>query len=164
MEPQLKVLKVMSGITGHLDMNQFAQAVGLTPQQTTEQMKELAKAGLVKKVDSGYSITEKGKATLKAVEPVAECKEFRFYIGIGENTGFSVGSVREFHDVAEKVDARSLEFHLNRGDFENWISTAVNDAALAQDFTAMKTKGLKGETLRKAITKAIETRFSLCTC
>ena len=48
-EERLKVLKVMSEVTGRLDLNEFARMVGLTPNQTLEGMKALLKADFLKR-------------------------------------------------------------------------------------------------------------------
>ncbi len=161
MEQRLNVLKAMSEVTGHMDMKHFAQTVGLTPSETIEQVQELVKAGFVKKSGSGYGITEKGKNALKAVTPVPENKEFQFYNGVDQPTGLCAVSVKEFYDSVKKVDAASLEFHFYRGDFENWIRTAIDDRTFADELAQMKKSELKGENLRKEIAKAIEERYSI---
>ncbi len=160
-EEQLKTLRFMSEVTGRMDMNQFARIVGLTPSQTMEQVQELVKSGFVKKVGSGYGITEKGKNALKAITAVAAIMEFHFYNGIGQPTGLSAASIKNFYELIKKVDTSSLEFHLYRGDFENWLRTAVNDATFADELADMKKSDLKGEKLRKELAKAAETRYSI---
>ncbi len=161
MEQRLKVLKAMSEVTGHMDMKQFAQTVGLTPSETIEQVQKLTKAGFVKKSGSGYGITDKGKNALKAITPVPTSKEFQFYNGIDQPTGLYAGNVKEFYDAVMKVDVASLEFHLYREDFENWIRTIVNDAEFADELARMKKSELKGENLRKEIAKAAEEHYSI---
>jgi hypothetical protein len=87
--------------------------------------------------------------------------EFHFYNGIGQPTGLSAASIKNFYELIKKVDASSLEFHLYRGDFENWLRTAVNDARFADELADMKKSELKGENLRKEIAKAAESRYSI---
>ena len=65
-EEQFKVLKTMSEATSRMDLNMFAKKVNLTPNQTIQQIQELAKEGFLQKIGNGYGITEKGKAALKA--------------------------------------------------------------------------------------------------
>lgn len=161
MEQRLKVLKAMSEVTGHMDMKQFAQAVGLAPSKTIEQVHELAKAGFVKKSGSGYGITEKGKNALKAITPVSAGEEFQFYKDIDQPTGLCANCVKELYDSVTKADAASLEFHLYRGDFENWIRTAINDAAFADELVQIKKTELKGENLRKELVKTAKERYSI---
>ena len=149
----------MSEVTGRVDMNEFARRIGLAPNQVTEHIQGLAKVGFVKKVGAGYGITEKGKAALKGVKPVPEGMEFHFYVEIGQPTSLSSRTMQEFYDVAKKVDAASLEFHLYRGDFENWVATAVEDAVFADELANLMKANFRGESLRKEIVKALEARY-----
>jgi DNA-binding Lrp family transcriptional regulator len=159
MEEQLKVLKVMSEVTSRIDMNAFARMVGLNPSQTIERMQELVNAGFIRKVGGGYGITEKGKAILKAITPVPKDTAFHFYTGIGQPTGFSAESLKDFYEIVKRVAVESLEFHLYRGDFENWIKTAFKDAALADELANLKSATLKGEELRKEIITALAAKY-----
>jgi DNA-binding Lrp family transcriptional regulator len=158
-EQQLKVLKVMNEVTSRLDLNAFAQMVGLNPTQTIEHVKELVNAGLVRKVGGGYGITEKGKAALKAVAPVPKDMAFHFYTGIGQPTGFSAESLKELYEIIKRVAVGSVEFHLYRGDFENWIKGVFKDEALADELAKLKSAELKGEMLRKEIVTSIAAKY-----
>jgi predicted transcriptional regulator len=155
MEEQLKVLKVMSEVTSRIDMNTFAQMVGLNPSQTIERMQDLVNAGLIRKAGGGYGITEKGKAILKAITPVPKDTAFHFYTGVGQPTGFSAESLKDFYEIVKRVAAESLDFHLYRGDFENWIKNALKEVTLADELDSLKSEVLKGEELRQKILKAI---------
>jgi hypothetical protein len=159
MEERLKVLKVMSEVTGRLDLSEFARIVGLTPNQTVEHMQELLKADFLRKVGGGYGITETGRAMLKAFMPVPTGMEFHFYMAVGRSTIFTAKSVVDFYEIVKQVDACSLEFHLYRGDFENWMHTALNNAAFAAEIANLKDAKLMGETLRKELIKATEARY-----
>ena len=159
MEEQLKVLKVMNEVTGRMDMNAFAQLVGLNTRQTIKRMQDLINAGLVRKVGGGYGITEKGKTILQASTPVPKDVAFHFYTAIGQPTGFSAESLKDFYEIVKRIAAESLEFHLYREDFENWIKTVFTDAALADDIAHLKASQLKGEDLRQGILKAIAAKF-----
>lgn len=160
-EEQMRILKFMNEMTGRVDMNEFAKKMGLTSSQIMQHMQELAQEGFLKKVGGGFAITEKGKNALKVAAPVPGNMRFNFYIAIGQPTGMSAETIREFHDLVLKVDVASLEFHLGRGDFENWFRLAVVDAGFADELVKMKKADLKGEDLRKAIAKAAEARYSL---
>ena len=81
-EEQFKVLKALSEATSRMDINMFAKKVNLDPNQTIQKVQELAKEGFLQKVGSGFGITAKGKAALKAFVPVPEGMVFRFYNGI----------------------------------------------------------------------------------
>ena len=157
----LKVMKVMSEVTGRLDLNEFARMVGLTPTQTVEAMQELLKADFLKKVGGGYGITETGREMLKAFAPVPDGTEFRFYVAIDQPTGAVAKSFMDFYDTVKQVATEALEFHLYRGDFENWVYTTLNDETFAEELAKLKKPLLKGEELREAIIKAAENKYGL---
>jgi predicted transcriptional regulator len=159
MEDQLKVLKVMSKVTSRIDMNTFAQMVGLNPSQTIARMQDLVNGGFIRKVDGGYGITEKGKAILKAITPLPKDTAFHFYTGVGQPMDFSAESLKDFYEIVKRVAPESLDFHLYRGDFENWFKAAFEDEALADELGSLKSATLKGEELRQKILKAIAARY-----
>ncbi len=160
-DEQLKILRFMNEMTGHIDGKDFAKKTGLTASQIAEHMQTLAKEGFLKRVGAGYSLTEKGKAAVKATSPVSWNMRFNFYVGIGQPTGVSAGSVNEFLDLASSINSVSLEFHIYRGDFENWFRSAVGDPTFADELAKIRKTELKGEDLRKAISKAAEERYNL---
>jgi predicted transcriptional regulator len=160
-EQQMKVLKFMSEVKSKVELTEFAQKVGLTTGQTMEQVQALAKAGFVSKTPTGYGVTEKGKNALKAAVQLPDEKHFTFYVRLNEPMGISAASLIEFHAAVKKVDLESLEFHLYRGDFENWVQTSVNDATFTSELATFKQESLKGDALRKALVAALESRYSL---
>jgi len=159
MEEQLKVLKAMNEITSRIDLNAFSERVGLTPDQTIERVQELVNSGLVRKRGGGYGITEKGKAILKAITPVPKETAFHFYTEVGQPTGFSAESIKEFYEIVKRAAVESLEFHLYRGDFENWVKAAFKDEALAAELFSLKSDNTKGEELRQRILKAMSVKY-----
>lgn len=158
-EKRLKILKVMNTITDKVGWKEFTEMVGLTPNQTKQALRELIKRGFVRKVGQGYSLTEKGKIVLMALNKVPEGKEFRFYTEIGQYTGCSAESLQDFYQLIKKVDSAALEFHVSRGDFENWIETVFHDTQLANELMRMRKSNLKGETLRNKLVKATEQTY-----
>ncbi len=159
-EEQTKILKFMNEMTGHVDMIEFANKTGLTSSQIGENMQVLAKQGFLRKVGGGFTITEKGKKALKAFVSLPVNMRFNFYFAVGNPMGVSAGSVKEFHTLVSKLNVVSVEFHLVRGDFENWFRTAVGDAAVADELAKIKKADLKGEDLRKAVVKALESKYA----
>lgn len=158
---QAKILKFMSEMTQRTDTNEFARKLDLAPAELMQHMQQMAKEGLLKKSGGGFGLTEKGRLALKAETPVDLNMRFHFYIAIDQPTGASAGSVKEFHDLALKVNTVSLEFHLCRGDFENWFSGAVGDPTFSAELAKTKKRNLTDEELRKTIAKALENRYSL---
>ena len=96
-EEQFKVLKTMSEATSRMDINMFAKKVNLTPNQTIQQIQELAKEGFLQKIGNGYGITEKGKAALKAFTAVPEDMGFHFYLGIDQPADLTAKTLEEFY-------------------------------------------------------------------
>jgi len=158
-EEQLKVLKVMNEVTNRIDMNAFAQMVGLNSHRTIERVQELVASGFVKKVGGGYGITEKGKTVLQAITPVTIDAAFHFYTAIGQPTGFSAESLKDFYKIVKHIAIESLDFHLYRGDFENWFESVFKDAVLINEVANIKASQLKGEDLRQAILKTLAAKF-----
>jgi DNA-binding Lrp family transcriptional regulator len=149
----------MNEVTSRTDLNGFAQMVGLTPNQTIEQIQELLNEGFVRKSGGGYGITEKGKSAIKAFTKVPDEAIFHFYTGMGQPTEFKAGSIQSFYAAVKQVPAESLEFHLSRGDFENWVRGEIQDAALADKLAKIKSSGLEGEDLRKDLLNTIEAKY-----
>jgi hypothetical protein len=160
-EQQLKILKTMNEATNRMDINMFAQAVNLTPEQAIEQVHLMAQEGFLRKVGTGYCLTDMGKNALKISNQVSEDTVFRFYVGVDKPLGFSARSVEEFYRMVKQVCSDSLDFHLYRDDFENWVRQVLGDKELADDFAGFKAYGLNGEELRKALLKAIDTRYGV---
>ena len=158
-EVQFKVLKALSEATSRMDINTFAKKVNLDPNQTIQQVQELAKEGFLQKVGNGFGITVKGRAALKAFVPVPEGMGFHFYNGIDQPTDLTAKTLGEFYEDIKQVSVDSLEFHLYRGDFENWLKTVLKNALFAGEFAKMRKAELKGENLRKEIIKASEARY-----
>ena len=109
-----------------------------------QQIQELAKEGFLQKVGGGYGITEKGKSALKVFTPVPEEMGFHFYFGIDQPSDLTSKTLAEFYSEIRQVSVGSLEFHLYRGDFENWLKEACKDPELADEVGGVKAAGLKG--------------------
>jgi predicted transcriptional regulator len=160
-EEHIKILKTMNEATNRMDMNMFAQAVNLSPNQTIAEVQELAKEGFLRKVGGGFGLTEKGRTALKMFTSVSSEMSFNFYIEIDKPMGFTAHSMEEFYRFVKQVVVDSIEFHLYRGDFENWLKDVCKDLELAEAFGALKTEGLKGEDLRIALLKAIDAKYGV---
>ncbi len=58
-------------------------------------------------------------------------------------------------EKVKEIDSKSLEFHLNRGDFKKWIREVWNYKELAEKISKIEKLNLKGEQLRTQIYKAV---------
>ena len=158
---KLSILKVMNESTGHVTFNEFANMVGLTQSETLEKLHELAETGHVRKVGNGYGLTEMGRGALKALTPVNQGSEFEFYIAIGRSLGSCASNPIEFYEIVKRIDVTSLEFHMSRKDFENWVRSSLDNSAFADELANLQGTGVCGEGLRSAIIKAFETAYCL---
>ncbi|MGA3191324.1 MAG: hypothetical protein ABSD73_02290 [Candidatus Bathyarchaeia archaeon] len=116
-----------------------------------------------------YVITEKGKKTLgipevdkeKAAEILkylpAE-KSFRFYADIGKPLNVFAASLGDFCEKIQRIDVGSIEFHINRGDFEAWF-TDLGDIELARKTLLVRGQKMNGEDLRKKLYEVAKKRF-----
>lgn len=160
-DEQLRILKTMNEATNRMDINMFAQAVNLEPAQAISNVQELAQKGFLRKVGAGYGLTEKGKNALKLATNISPEKAFQFYVDIDKPIGFSAQSLEEFYRLLRQVTSDSLEFHLYRGDFENWLAQVLDDSELSAEVSGFKTSELHGEDLRKALLKALDARYGV---
>jgi alpha-amylase len=73
--------------------------------------------------------------------------EFHFYYN-NNYSGFSCISLKGFIDILEKIDVKSIEYHLYQGDFENWAKFSLENQKIEQIFKDAKNKNLKGKELK----------------
>lgn len=86
--------------------------------------------------------------SLSKTEQVAP---FYFCVDIGEYTGITAASYEDFLTSIKKVDAKSLSFHLKRGDFEKWVLDILKDEKLAKEIGKLNSQELRGRALRNRL-------------
>ena len=94
----------------------------------------------------------------KFLETLPREKAFYFFTSIGNYTGTSASSLKEFMEKIEEVNLKSLEFHFYRGDFEKWISEVLQDEKLASDVRRLKGFNFSGDTLRNQLYSTVANR------
>jgi predicted transcriptional regulator len=159
-DEQLRILKTMHEATNRMDFNTFAQAVNLEPNQAVADIQLLAKEGFLQRNGKAFRVTEKGKNALKINLTYPE-KTFQFYVGVDKPLGIGAQSLEEFYRQIKQVCSDSLDFHLYRGDFENWIREVLGDSQLAEEVGNLKELKLNGEELRKDLIKTIDARYGV---
>jgi len=82
---------------------------------------------------------------------------FHFYKSLDAPTGITARSLKEFHDVLKGVGPSSVEFHMARGDFENWVKM-LGDVTLAKQIGSLKSKGLPADEARKLLILLVRLR------
>jgi len=93
----------------------------------------------------------KNEHETKALKNVPREKAFYFFTSIGNYTGKSASSLKEFMEKINEVNVKSLEFHLYRGDFEKWINDVLEDVMLAEEIRKLKLANLTGDNLRNQL-------------
>lgn len=96
---------------------------------------------------------------LKVLADVPEEHAFRFYTDIGVDSGMNVRNLKDFCEALDRVDTKSLEFHVSRGDFENWLRF-LGDSVLAVQIAKLRNKNVKGDELRTKLTKTARNRYN----
>jgi hypothetical protein len=94
--------------------------------------------------------------SLRKTEQVAP---FYFCVDIGKYTGVSAGSYEDFLASIKRVEAKSLNFHLERGDFERWVLDILKDEGLAREIGELKSQRLRGQALRNRLYGTVSERY-----
>ena len=148
---------------------EVAAEIGLSFPSVMMHIIGLAKMGYAEAVEKGYYvITEKGRKVLglpeidkgKAQQILSYLpleKSFHFYADIGKPLSVHAASLGDFCDKILKVDIGSIEFHINRGDFEAWFA-GLGDAELARKTLLIRERRLSGEELRKKLHEIVRNR------
>jgi hypothetical protein len=130
----------------------------------------LIKMGYVSLPEKGlYAITDKGKKALgipevskeKATAILAYAphdKAFNFYVTFGKPLSLHAHNLRDFAVKLDKADVASVEFHMQRGDFEAWFK-GLGDEELAKKTVLLKKRNLAGEDLRTQLRGIVDHRY-----
>ena len=85
-------------------------------------------------------------------------KGFRFFTDLHKPTGVFATSIFDFAEQLKKVELKSLEFHMKRSDFSNWLNDVIKDDALSREFEQLRSLGLAGEKLRTRLVGLVDKR------
>jgi len=86
-------------------------------------------------------------------------KAFHFYMRIGEPLGKSASSLAELGDMLRELDSASVQFHLERGDFESWVRM-LGDVRLANQVGSLRGKSAAPDRLRDSVGTAVRQRVA----
>lgn len=95
----------------------------------------------------------------KILRTVPREKAFYFFTSIGNYTGESASSLKEFMEKLPFLDVKSVEFHVYRGDFEKWVIEVLGDDKLVEEIEGLHKSGLRGEQLRNQLRVLISRRY-----
>ncbi len=152
--------------------SQIAKETGNKLNATMMHLIWLVRAGYAISPEKGqYKITEKGKKLLGIPEVTGETakrvlvqgqgeKAFHFYEDIEKPLNLYANGIQDFNDKILMASAGSLEFHLNRGDFEKWFE-GIGDGELAKKVALLNQKKLVGEQLREKLHEIVASRCAV---
>ncbi len=86
-------------------------------------------------------------------------KGFHFYTALGNYTMETATSLGAFEKKLHVVPAESVNFHMQRGDFQKWIKETLNDKELAERVDSIE-QNLPAEDLRKELFAILQTRIT----
>jgi len=130
----------------------------------------LIKMGYVILPEKGlYAITAKGKKAIGITETTKEKaaailayaphdKAFNFYVTVGKPLSLHAHNLRDLPNKLDKADVASVEFHMQRGDFEAWFK-GLGDEELVKKTVLLKKKNLFGEDLRNQLRNVVQLRY-----
>lgn len=147
----------------------IAKEVGLGFPPVMMHIIGLARMGYVETPENRhYVITEKGKRALgfpkidkektsKILAYLPIEKSFQFYVDIGKPLNVYAASLQDLCDKILKVDYGSIEFHVNRGDFQAWFME-LGDVELARKILLVREQKATGEELRRKLYEIVKHR------
>jgi hypothetical protein len=139
-------------------------------QPTNMHLLGLIKMGLVTMPEKGlYIINEKGKKAIGVPEITKEKaasilayaphdKAFNFYLTLGKPLNIHAHTLRDFANKLDRSEIASVEFHMQRSDFEAWFK-GLGDEELAKKTMLLKKRNITGEELRKQLLEIVEQRY-----
>jgi hypothetical protein len=176
-EDEITILKTIHGIRKATPL-QIVQKLGepYTVEDVSAYLKLLERDKLLNKVQENpliYELSIVGLVTIgvlpekakSIISPVPPDKCFFFYTGVGPDkfTKISACSLSEFREKVKKVDTKSLEFHVPRGDMQKWVKDVLGDGELSEEIGRVARLNLKGEILRTRILQVIDSRINRLT-
>jgi hypothetical protein len=89
---------------------------------------------------------------------VTYSRAFFFYEEIGKPLGKAAISLSDFCNKINTIPPKSLVFHQERRDFENWIKDVIGDVELARRIGNIRAK--KVQTIRKKLHQCVSDRIT----
>jgi len=163
MAERVKIIEEDLSLLGFLlekggTIRSLVAASALDKELVKKRIRALRRLGLItmkSEVARTYVLTTLGSRLAETrdvhlVEPYSIADEvphdlgFKFAVGEGLYTGDVALSYRELTQLIGKIDARSLTFHLYRGDFERWVTHVFGKEGRR---TSLKLKRLASKTM-----------------
>ena len=164
-----EILKTMLLLDKPAKATYIAKEVGKEFPSVMMHIIGLTRMGYTNSPEKGlYALTEKGKKALGIPEinsdnaktilaDMQQDKSFHFYADVGKPLSLQAHDLQDFCNKIPKVNADSIDFHMNRGDFEAWFA-GLGDVELAKKTALLKEKKMGGEELRSRLMELIKNR------
>ena len=164
-----KILQILWAAGKPMRLEEMAQKIGLRASSTMGYLLGLIKAKYVSVPQKHYyAITNLGKQALglpkidkklalNILSSLPLEKAFHFHTGINQYLSVYANSLKDFADKIQKIDLKSIEFHLPRRDFELWIR-GLGDPELSKKISLIRRTSLSGENLRKEVYETVKSR------
>jgi len=167
-ETDVKILSEVWEAKEPIDMKEMTIQTKLDHQLVDESLQNLRKSGYIEISDGGYTITDEGKEALgfpklrgqaakRILERVPRETAFPFYTQPDKRLGLFSDSLMDFCEKLRKIDAKSIEFHTARGDFETWV-LYLGDIELKERLRSIREADLSGEPLREKLYETVKSR------
>ena len=101
--------------------------------------------------------TNRRDEAVNLLRTVTGDKAFCFYRGIGQPLGVSPKSLGEFASMVKGIDASSIRFHVERGDFESWFRM-LGDNSLADQVGGLRGKNTSPDELKGKVSSMVGNR------
>ena len=156
-----RIIKALCEFDAPAGIDDIVAKSGLSRGKVLGNLPRLVIDGLVDKSGRHYIPTKKGRAIIARHESVSENKGFHFYFKENVPSGLVARSLQGFYEIIEEIDVSSLEYHIQRGDFENWIRDVLHDEELASNIAKLKREEVPREALRERLYRLVERRFEI---
>jgi hypothetical protein len=169
-DEKMRILELLWAQGQPMMLKDAAQKLGLKVAATNMHLLGLKRAGHVITPKHGYyAITELGKEALglpkvdkalasRILGHVSSDKAFHFYTGVHQYTHVIAHNMTEFADKLQKIDVKSIEFHVPRKDFENWVHS-MGDVELTKQLAWIRGMHARGEDLRTRVYETVKHRL-----
>lgn len=123
-------------------LDKFRETINKLKEETSDTVE----VGMIKKTDESL---EKAKEEVesKRSKYLSIERAFHFWVP-GKYLGIRARSFKEFVDAIHFIDPKSLEFHMSKGDFANWVEYELDNPRLADKIRTLRGKDISGEQLR----------------
>jgi hypothetical protein len=164
-----KILGVLWAAGKPISLQGIAEKAGLNSSSTMGYLLGLIKAKYVSVPKKhSYAITSLGKKALglpkidkklasNILSPLPIERAFHFYYDLNQYSDVHADNLNDFVDKIQKVDLKSIEFHVPRKDFELWIRS-LGDLELSKKIELLRMAQLSGESLRKELYETVKSR------